>query len=280
MASIINTNPPSLGAQRFLNSNQVGLQGAMQKLSSGQRINSAKDDAAGLAIAIRMLGEIQGSNQAVRNANDGVSLAQVAEGGMQEIEGNLLRMRELAVQSANGIYSDADRAAIQKEFSSLQEEIGRVAQSTEFNGVKVLSSNQSLEFQVGADDGGENRIDVTAQDITDAATGIGDTLDSATTSVGTQTGARSALDSIDSALASLSGFRADYGAVQNRFESSVRNLQIGTENQEAAKSRIMDTDYARQSAELTRRQILNQSGMAMLSQANANPQMVLSLLGG
>ena len=281
MPQVINTNVMSLTAQRNLNNTQQALMQSLQRLSSGLRINSAKDDSAGLAIATRFTAQINGLNQAVRNANDGISLAQTAEGALQEITTNLQRMRELAVQSANGTYTSGDRTSLNKEVSSLKQEITRITQAVEFNGVKVLGSSTSLVFQVGAKAvSGVDTISLSVVNVAsaNATTGIGSALGTSL-SVGTADAAKSAITMIDTMLDRISSVRADFGTIQNRFESVVRNLQNVSENLSASKSRITDADFAAETAALTRNQILQQAGVAMLAQANAAPQSVLSLLG-
>ena len=285
MPQVINTNIMSLTAQRNLNRSQNAMQTSLQRLSSGLRINSAKDDAAGLAITTRFSAEISGLNQAVRNSNDGISLAQVAEGALQEITTNLQRMRELAVQSANGTYTSGDRTSLEKEVSALKAEITRITNAVEFNGVKVLGSATSLTFQVGADgavggaSGSIHQISLSTVSVASASTtGIGSALGTSL-SITTQGAARSAIAMIDTMLDRVSSVRSDFGTIQNRFESVVRNLQNVSENLSASRSRIQDADFASETAALTRNQILQQAGIAMLSQANAAPQSVLSLLG-
>lgn len=280
MAQVINTNVSSLNSQRNLNKTQSALQTSLQRLSSGLRINSAKDDAAGLAITTRFSAQIRGLNQAVRNANDGISLAQTAEGALQEITNNLQRMRELAVQSANGTYTSGDRTSLNNEVSALKQEIIRVTQAVEFNGVKVLGSTNTLTFQVGAKAvSGVDTINATTVNVASASTrGIGSAL-GGSLAITSANAARSAITMIDTMLNRVSSIRADFGTIQNRFESVVRNLQNVAENLSASRSRIQDADFAEETAELTRNQILQQAGVAMLSQANAAPQTVLSLLG-
>jgi flagellin len=277
MASIINTNHSSLTAQRTLHANQSEQQTPLQRLSSGKRINSAKDDAAGLAIAVRLANQVLGSNQAIRNTSDGVSLAQTAEGGMQEISTNLQRLRELAVQSSNGTLSSSDRQSLQNEFQSLQSEIQRVAGSTEFNGVNVLGSAQSLTFQVGANAGSSDQITVSTVDVANDA-GINPAITTAT--IDTASAANSALGSLDAAIGRVSELRSDFGTLQNRFESTIRNTETSSENLAASRSRIEDADYAQETANLSRNLILQQSNIAALAQANATPSRVLSLLNG
>ena len=267
MAQTINTNVMSLTAQRNLSRSQSTMATSMARLSSGLRVNSAKDDAAGLAIAERMNAQVRGMNVAIRNSNDGISLAQTAEGGLNEVGNMLQRMRELAVQSINGTNSDSDRANLNTEFAALDAEITRIASVTQFNGEKILSANAgAFTFQVGAN-GGET-MDITTTAI--AATGA---------SVSTAAAATTSLTTIDTAIDTITTQRAGYGAVQSRFESAINNLQIGMENQAAARGRIMDADFAVETASLTRSQILQQAGNAMVSQANQAPQSVLQLLG-
>ena len=268
MAQIINTNILSLNAQRNLTNSQGALQTSLQRLSSGLRINSAKDDAAGLAISERFTTQIRGLNQAVRNANDGISLAQTAEGALSEVTNNLQRIRELAVQSANATNSTEDRAALDAEVQTLIEEISRVAGSATFNGVQLLNTAATLTFQVGANNG--DTVDVATVDLATTPIIAGDV-----TSVAN---ANTMMDAVDAALETVNSTRADFGAIQNRFESVVRSLQTTAENLSASRSRIMDADFAAETAALTRAQILQQAGVAMLAQANAAPQSVLNLL--
>nr|MBV6631250.1 flagellin [Oceanococcus sp. HetDA_MAG_MS8] len=384
MMQVINTNVSSLQVQRNLSQTSSSLATSIERLSTGLRINSAKDDAAGLAISTRFTTQIQGQNQAIRNANDGISLAQTAEGALDEVTNNLQRIRELAVQSSNATNSSSDRTALQQEVGQLLSEINRVADATTFNGVNLLDGSfTGAIFQIGAN-AGENitvssitdvntaalgsvstnndaGLTVAASTLTnfgtaiaaggvtingvdigaisaagstaeragqlvdainevsqqtgvgasyDAATGdltlnsdttvtVAGTLDdatlsgfanaaigSATTQTGIDTltvanyaGAQTALGLIDSALDTINSTRATLGAVQSRFESTVANLQSSVENLSASRSRIQDADFAAETAELTRTQILQQAGTAMLAQANAAPQSVLSLLG-
>ncbi len=272
MPQVINTNIASLNTQRNLNSSQSALNTALSRLSSGLRINSAKDDAAGLAISERMTAQIRGMNQASRNANDGISLAQTAEGALVEVTNNLQRIRELSVQSANATNSADDRAALQKEVAQLKEEIDRVATTTKFNGTELLDGSfQTQDFQVGADAG--ETIQVAS--IADAQTA---TLSIDSIDISSQSGASGAITAVDAALKTVNDSRADLGAIQNRFSSAIANLQTSAENLSASRSRIQDADFAAETAAMTRAQILQQAGVAMLSQANALPNNVLSLL--
>jgi len=275
MPQIINTNIASLNAQRNLNVSQNSLSTALQRLSSGLRINSAKDDAAGLAISERMTSQIRGMNQAARNANDGISLAQTAEGALVEVGNNLQRIRELAVQAANGIYSKEDRDALNAEVEQLTKEIIRIGASTKFNGTNLLDGSFTAKFQVGADNTADDQIDIEEIiDITEVATAETDFDISGTDG----TNAQGVITSVDDALQVVNSARANLGAIQNRFSSVITNLQTNAENLSASRSRIQDADFAAETAALTRAQILQQAGVAMLSQANALPNNVLSLL--
>ena len=269
MAQTINTNVPSLNAQRNLSMSQTSLATSMERLSSGLRVNSAKDDAAGLAIADRMNAQIRGINVAVRNANDGISLAQTAEGALSTVTDVLQRMRELAVQSQNGSNSASDRANLDTEFAALNSEIGRIASQTKFNGTQIAASATTFTYQVGANGG--DTLEIATASVTTAAVGGG---------VSTAAAASSALAAIDSALDTITTQRASYGAVINRFQFAIQGLQISGENQTAARGRIMDADFASETANLARAQILQQAGTAMVAQANSLPQSVLSLLKG
>ncbi len=290
MPAIINTNISSLNAQRNLSMSQGALATALQRLSSGLRVNNAKDDAAGLSIAMRMDAVIRGSQVAMRNANDGISLAQTLEDAIGKIGDGLQRMRELAVQAANGTISSGDRANLQVEFGQMQAEINRVISGTSFNGISLLDTGAAVakagsqfDFQIGANASGANVLTISGLSFT-AATFSTYTIDSATTAVAggidisLASAAQSALTFIDSAIGQITTARAKWGAIQNRFDAVVSSLQIFIENQSAAKSRIMDADFANETAKLTRAQILQQAGTAMLAQANALPNNVLSLL--
>jgi len=284
----INTNLVSLNAQRNLSTSQTQLATSMQRLSSGLRVNSAKDDAAGLAIAERMNTQVRGMNVAMRNANDGISLAQVAEGALGKVGDIFQRMRELAVQAANGTNSDADRTSLNEEFVQLAQEATRTLGGTQFNGQNILATTNTASFQIGANsDTTINQITVNPFTWT-AAAGITDVLGTAILSgsgvptlqiSGTDgTAALTALTSIDLSIDTINSQRGTFGAVQNRFENVVANLMVGAENQTAARSRIMDADYAAETANMSRAQILQQAGNAMVAQANQLPQQVLSLL--
>lgn len=307
MSLYVNTNVSSLNAQRQLMSSGNGLDTAFERLSSGSRINSAADDAAGLQITNRMTSQINGLNQAVRNANDGISVAQVAEGAMQETSNMLQRMRELVVQADNGINSDEDRTAIEQELNQLADEIDRVASTTQFSGENILDGGYDAFFLVGAngeteeriqvdigvgDDNdesfsfeslitvgdaagtedffqevdGETRFDLTADNIWDASDDAEDRVDNL-------------LSALDDAIEEVGSQRAELGAVQNRFQSTIANLSNISENVSAARSRIEDTDYAAETAKLTQFQITQQASTSILAQANQRPQAALSLLG-
>lgn len=275
MAMSINTNAVSLNAQRTLNNTQSSLATSMQRLSSGLRVNSAKDDAAGLAIASRMEAQTRGQNVAIRNANDAISLAQTAEGAVGKISDMLQRMRELAVQSANATNTTADRSNLQAEFTALNSEISRTVSSTRFNGIAVIGSGAStagFDFQVGEQS--TDRINVVTSDLSANASMTAVTAAGITTAAA----ASSAMAAIDTALSTVNAERATFGAVQNRFEAVISTLQISAENTAAARGRIVDADFATETANLSRAQILQQAGTAMVAQANQLPQQVLSLL--
>ncbi len=280
MASVVNTNIMSLNAQNSLSRTNSSLQTAMERLSSGLRVNSAKDDAAGLAISNRMTSQIRGMTVAQRNANDGISVAQVAEGSMQTITDTLQRMRDLSVQAANdGGLSGGDKDKLATEFNSLREELDRIIKNTDYNGKKVLNGDiDGAQFQVGYSTAADNQISVTIGDIT-GSTGIASVLASAGISIGSAGSALNAIKAIDAAIATIDTKRSELGAIQNRFSATIDNLANAIENQSAARSRIVDADFAVETANLSRSQILQQAGTSMLAQANQAPQSVLSLLG-
>jgi flagellin len=320
MPQTINTNIASLNAQRNLSMSQTAQATAMQRLSSGLRVNSAKDDAAGLAIAERMNSQVRGMNVAIRNANDAISLAQTAEGALGKIGDNLQRMRELTLQARNATNSAGDRANLQKEFRQLQLEINRTVEGTTFNGKSLFTGGGAgLEFQIGSGTAVSDRIvieDATlsggtasaASAVGDLITAYDDATDSASRLTATQnivatitaewaTGASGvaiggsddidpavdidgAITIIDKTLDIINDIRSTFGAAQNRFEAVISNLMINAENQSAARGRIMDADFALETANLSRSQILQQAGNAMVAQANQLPQQVLSLLKG
>ncbi len=280
MAITINTNVQSLNAQRNLSKSQSSLANSMQRLSSGLRINSAKDDAAGLAISDRMSAQIKGMNQAVRNSNDAISFAQTAEGALGEMTNILQRMRELSVQSANGTNSTDDRTALNSEFGELSSELDRIVDTTKFNGQNLLdgtySGAKAAVFQVGANAGEKISVAIGNMD-TGALSGGGTTISAA--NIASAGGASTAIAAIDGALNQVDSLRGTLGAKQNRFESTIANLNNVSENLSAARSRIVDADIATETSEMTKMNILQQAGVSILAQSNQTPQMALSLLG-
>ncbi len=280
MALSVNSNIVSLNAQRNLGKSQSDLATSMQRLSSGLRINSAKDDAAGLFSVELMTSDIRGLNQATRNAADGISLAQTAEGAMAEIGNNMQRIREIAVQSANATTENRD--GLQLEVDQLTQEISRIVETTEYNGLSLLKGDNALTFQVGADGKANNQISVdgVALETTLSAAGYAADLSGVgTVDVSTSAAAFAALDSMDTGIGALASERSTYGAVQNRFDAVISNLQNYSENLSAGRSRIQDADFAAETSKLTRAQILSQAGTSIVGQANQLPQSALSLLG-
>ena len=266
MPMTINTNVSSLNAQRNLASSQMSLATSMQRLSSGLRVNSAKDDAAGLAIADRMNAQVRGMTVAIRNANDGISMAQTAEGALSTVTDALQRMRELGVQAQNGTNSTSDRANLDAEYQQLSQEITRIAAQTKFNGTAIIGASAGANvFQVGANNG--DTLNITTTTVTTVAGGL-------TTSAAAST----AVAALDTALDTVTTSRATYGAAMSRFGMAIQNLQITGENQAAARGRIMDADFAAETANLSRAQILQQAGSAMVAQANQLPNQVMALL--
>ena len=277
MALTVNTNIASINAQRNLSLTQVSLGKSLERLSSGLRINRAGDDAAGLAISENMRAQIRSMNQAMRNANDGVSLVQTAEGSLNEVSNILVRMRELATQSATGTVSSDQRSYIDAEFTQLKNEINRIASAAEFNGSKLLDgTSATYSFQVGAGNSANDTISVSISAAGASSIGVG----SASVSGNSGASASAALGAIDTAIKSVSNIRGTLGAVQNRLQSTINNLQVYSENLSAAESRIRDVDVAAETAALTRAQILSQAGTAILAQANQTPQSALQLLQG
>ena len=294
MTLSINTNIASIDAQRNLSASQDSLATSMQRLSSGLRINSAKDDAAGLSIAERMNSQVRGMNVAVRNANDGISMSQTAEGALSQVGNALQRMRELAVQARNATNSSSDKDSLNKEFTQLQQEIGRVLGGTTFNGKHILGADAtSLTFQIGANTTADDTITIATSNMTlataitmvtstqpytqlDGATATGAAIDALADSAAIGT----VINNIDAALDSVNDTRATYGATQSRFDAIITNLQTSVENQSAARSRIMDADFATETSNMSRAQVLQQAGTAMVAQANQLPQQVLKLLQG
>jgi flagellin len=279
MSLFVNTNQSALNAQRQLMSSSNSLNTSFERLSSGFRINRASDDAAGLQISDRMTTQINGLNQAVRNANDAISLTQTAEGALSETTNSLQRIRQLAVQSQNGINSSADRVALQKEVAALKTEISRISTDTQFNKVDLLTNNFSAAFLVGANSGQTISVNLSGPNLQGidgfSATGLG----IGSLSVETFGDASAALVAIDNAISAVGGARADLGALTNRFQSTIRNLTNISENVSGARSQIRDTDFASETAELTRNQIIQQASTTILSQANQRPQAALQLLG-
>ena len=279
--AVINTNIMSLNAQRNLSATQSALATSVQRLSTGLRVNSAKDDAAGLAIAERMNTQVRGMNVAIRNANDAISLSQTAEGALSKINDMGQRMRELAVQSANATNNESDRASLDAEFQALSAEIKRNLEGTSFNGTKLFSALATMTFQVGANNATTDQIAVVTADLTKEAkltAVLGGTGGAAPADIKDAAKSREALGKLDEMLSTVNAKRAEFGATQNRFEAVIQTLQVSAENQTAARSRIMDADFASETAALTRSQVLQQAGTAMLSQANSLPNNVLSLL--
>lgn len=273
MAVVINTNIASLNAQRNLNKSQLGLNRSMQRLSSGLRINSAKDDAAGLAISDRMTSQIRGLNQAARNAQDGISMAQTAEGALVETTNLLQRMREIAVQSANDTNTTTDRQSLQDEFSALQAEIERISDTTQFNNKGVLNGSiAGALFHVGAN--ADQTISLTIDSM--GLTGLA--VDSGDASIGTQSDANAAITTIDDAIETVDTERGELGAVMNRLESTIANLTNVSENLSASRSRILDADIAQETSSMTKNNILQQAGVSVLAQANQSTQLALGLL--
>jgi flagellin len=283
MAITIGSNIPSLNAQRRLNQTSEQLTKVYQRLSSGQRINNAADDAAGLTIADALRAQQKVAGVAIRNANDGISFINIADGALDQIGSVLTRLAELSEQSANGVYSPSQRSALQSEFEALGSEIERIAFTTQFNGVTLLSGGASTVLQVGYDAASTSQITINQVDATLSALGLatGSTqiysLNGSTTVQG-QSAARAALDAINRAISSLSSNRGLLGSAEARLRTSIQNLATARENFAAAESRIRDTDVAADAAELTRLNILQQAGTAILSQANQQPQLALSLL--
>jgi flagellin len=278
MALIINSNLPSLNAQRNLSKSQNDLSVSLQRLSSGLRVNSAKDDAAGLYVSQQMTRDIRGMNQAIRNAADGISLGQTAEGALGEVANNLQRIREIAIQAANATVGD--RSGLQKEVDQLTQELSRIIQTTEFNGQQLLSGSATLIFQVGASGSSTNQVSVSLSALTSITGYASDLTATSTVNVSSLTTASAALSGLSTALNEVNQSRATFGAVQNRFEAVISNLQNYSENLTAARSRILDADFAAETAKLTRAQILQQAGTSILAQANQLPQNALSLLQG
>jgi flagellin len=276
MALRINTNPVSLRAQQNLSNAQGALAGNVERLSSGLRINRAGDDSAGSSISSKLSSDTRGLKQASRNTNDAISVIQTAEGAMNEVNGLLTRMRELAVQSANGgTMTSSERGYIDQEFQLLESEINRIVNVTEFNGQKLIDGTMSsgVDFQVGMNNTTDDRIQLTVADSDSTALGLNDDV------LTSQTGAQNAIDALDTAIQSVATSRGTLGTTQNRLTVTLTNLSNMHENLSAANSRIKDVDVADESAQMTRNQILQQAGTAVLAQANSLPQSALSLIG-
>ena len=283
MAMTINTNINSLNAQRNAQATQMSLSTSMQRLSSGLRVNSAKDDAAGLAIATRMDAQARGMSVAIRNANDGISMLQTAESGMQTVSDMLQRMRELAVQATNSTNTSSDVASLNQEYTQLASEIGRTISAVQFNGTSILTTTASYDFQVGANSGQTITVASGTLNLDQAgnvSAVFGGTTSALTTAAGSNSSNAANIDAIDKALQTINDSRAQLGAAQSRFQNTITFLQSAVENQTAAKGRIMDADFATETSNLSRAQILQQAGTAMIAQANQLPQQVLSLLKG
>ncbi|WP_394182641.1 flagellin [Marinomonas posidonica] len=294
MALYVNTNTSSINAQRQLMSSSKSLDTSFQRLSSGLRINSAADDAAGLLVSNRLTSQVNGLNQSVRNANDGISLSQTAEGALDETTNMLQRMRTLSIQAANGSNSDKDRAALQQEVTQLSTEINRIASDTTFGGENLLDGTYEGVFQVGADSNQTISFTLTSGGITNSIDFAGNggftmsglssnattaQVSQSTASVSSVANAQSMIDVLDTMIAAVDSKRADLGAIQNRFGSTISNLSNISENVAAARSRVRDADFAEETAQLTSSQILQQASSSILAQANQRPQTALSLLG-
>jgi len=276
MSTTINTNLAALNTQRNLASSSMGLSTAVQRLSSGMRVNSARDDAAGLAIAERMNTQVRGMNVAVRNATDAISLAQTAEGALGKVSDILQRMRELAVQSANATNNSGDRSNLDTEFQQLADEIDRTIAGSTFNGTAILATAATQTFQVGAGNTSNDKVSLTTTNLSTDTTITAVT--GASSNITDATNAGTAISNIDAAITTITTTRATYGALQNRFEATIGLLKVMSENNAAARGRIVDADYAAETAALSRAQVLQQAGTAMLAQANQLPNSVLKLL--
>ena len=270
----IGTNVQSLTAQRNLSKATAGLNKNFEHLATGMRISRASDDAAGLAISARLQAQVRSLDQATRNANDGISLVQTAEGALAEVENSLVRMRELAIQSSNGTLSGSDKDNLQQEFAQLQQSIDQIAQGTNFNNIQLLDNSSAITLQIGSGTAaGVDTLSVSMVDVQGSALTI-DSLD-----IGSTGNPSLAIANIDTALDAVTSFRGDLGAVQNRLESTIASLQVRSENLSAANSRIRDVDVAAETALLTKNSILQQSALSVLAQANSQPSAALSLLG-
>ncbi len=275
MALIVNNNPASIAAQRNLSINTLSLNRSVERLSSGLRVTRAADDAAGLGLSESLRAQIRSINQATRNASDGISLTQIADGAAATIGSLLARLRELSSQSASGTVGNTERSYIDQEFVALRSEIDRIAQVTEFNG-QALTSGSSISFSIaiGFRSGSGNTLSLDLNDITTTSLGL------SSVNVSTSANATSALANVDNAISAIATARAEYGSIQNRFEATIANLQVTSENLTAAESRIRDADIALETSIFTKNQILVQAGIATLAQANTLPQQALALLRG
>lgn len=269
MGMVINTNIASLTAQRHLDDSRAAMETSMERLSSGKRINSAMDDAAGMAVVHKLDAKIAGLNQAVRNANDGMAMINVAEGALEEIGDVINRMKELAVQASNDTYSTTDRAAMDAEYQALEAEVIRISDNTDFNGTLVVGSTTAINIHVGDKNAADDSVDFTPVDM-GALTLTGDLTD--------RTNALAAIAEVDTAIAAVDSYRSALGATANRLDHAVDNLMNRSEHQSAARSRIEDADFAIESANLAKAQVLQQAGTAMLAQANSSTQNVMALL--
>ena len=278
MPIIVNSNIASLNAQRNLNQSNSALASSLQKLSSGLRVNSAKDDAAGLAVSEGLSSQIRGNSQGIRNAYDGISVAQTAESALGQVGNNLQRIRQISVQAANGSISDDNRSQLQKEVDQLTQEVSRIVQTTNFNGTKLLTGGSGLTFQVGSSGSTDNQVTTSGVELSGISAYSGSLTATGTVNVSSSGAASAAIASMDAAIRTVTNTRATFGSIQNRFEAVIANTQAYVENLSASKSRIMDTDFASETASLTRNQILQQAGTAILGQANTVPQAALSLL--
>lgn len=283
MSIVVNTNIASLNAQRNLATSQSSLNTSLQRLSSGLRVNSAKDDAAGLAISEGLTSAIRGGNQAVRNANDGISVGQTAEGALGQISNNLQRIREIAVQASNGSVSDTNRSQLQLEVDQLTQEISRIVQTTQFNGTNLLSGASTITFQVGYSGSADNQVSVSTTDLATSGSSAlhaysGNLTATGTINITSSAGASAALANLDADIKQITNIRSQFGAVQNRFDAVISNLNNYVENLTASQSRIIDTDYASETANFSKAQILQQAGTAILKQANNLGQSALTLL--
>jgi len=285
MSLVVNNNLMANSAARHLNNSYSALGTSTERLSSGLRINSSADDAAGLAVRELMRSDVSTLNQGVRNANDGISMIQTADGALSVIDEKLIRMKELAEQASTGTYTDEQRAIIDSEYQAMASEITRISNATDFNGIYLLNGNLSgdgitIHFGTGNDEA-EDKYDVTIGTTTASALGVGmsGNADQAGAVVSTQAAAEAALEALDAAIVSKDKIRANLGAMENRLSATVSNLEVQAENLQAAESQISDVDVATEMTEYTKQQIITQSAVAMLSQANSLPQMALSLIG-